>query len=82
MIPHYLIAKKQWVKAKETPIWSRKNTLPKVTNSWHNYMCKSVLEDFKHTVLEVAESPYNDALSSNLPTCHYEFPNGYNQVII
>ncbi|XP_015363155.1 PREDICTED: actin-like protein 6B isoform X1 [Diuraphis noxia] len=79
VIPHYLIANKQRVKANETPIWSRKNTLPKVTNSWHNYMCKSVLEDFKHTVLEVTEFQYNDSLLSNLPTCHYEFPNGYNQ---
>ncbi|XP_008189579.2 actin-like protein 6B [Acyrthosiphon pisum] len=76
VIPHYLIAKKQPVNAKEIPIWSRKNTVPNVTNSWHNYMCKSVVEDFKHTVLEVAD---RDAILSNLPTCHYEFPNGYNQ---
>jgi len=45
-------------------------------------MCKSVLQDFQHTVLEVADHPYNDANLSNLPTRHYEFPNGYNQVII
>ncbi|XP_060855750.1 actin-like protein 6B [Metopolophium dirhodum] len=76
VIPHYLIANKQPVNAKEIPIWSRKNTVPNVTNSWHNYMCKSVVEDFQHTVLEVAD---RDAILSNLPTCHYEFPNGYNQ---
>jgi len=79
VIPHYLIANKRPVNAKEIPIWSRKNTVPNVTNSWHNYMCKSVVEDFKHTVLEVAD---RDAIVSNLPTCNYEFPNGYNQVII
>jgi len=79
VIPRYLITNKQQVKAKEIPIWSRKNTVPNVTNSWHNYMSKLVIEDFQHTVLEVAE---RDAILSNLPTCHYEFSNGYNQVII
>ncbi|XP_027848929.2 actin-like protein 6B [Aphis gossypii] len=80
IIPHYLVAKKQRVKAREVPIWSMKNTLPKVTDAWHNYMRKSVLEDFQHTVLEVAENPLDNDVLLNYPTCHYEFPNGYNQI--
>lgn len=59
-----------------------KNTFPKVTDSWHNYMRKSVLEDFQHTVLEVSEKPLDNDVLLNYPTRHYEFPNGYNQVIL
>lgn len=77
-----MVAQKEQVKEKEKPIWTKKKTLPEVTNSWHNYMCKSVIQDFQHTVLQVSESPYDERIISALPTSHFEFPNGYNQVII
>jgi len=77
-----MVAKKTPVKEKEKPIWTKKSVLPEVTDSWHNYMCQSVIQDFKHSVLQVSETPYDDKIVSTLPTSHYEFPNGYNQVII
>lgn len=77
-----MIAQKEQVKEKEKPIWTKKNTIPEVTNSWHNYMCKTVVQDFKHSVLQVSEAPYDERVISALPTSHFEFPNGYNQVII
>jgi len=77
-----MVAQKEQVKEKEKPIWTKKKVLPEVTNSWHNYMCKSVIQDFQHSVLQVSESPYDDRIISALPTSHFEFPNGYNQVII
>lgn len=77
-----MIASKEQVKEKEKPIWTKKKNLPEVTNSWHNYMCKTVVQDFKHSVLQVSESPYDERIISALPTSHFEFPNGYNQVMI
>lgn len=76
-----MIEKKQAVKEKEKPIWTRKKNIPEVTNSWHNFMCKSVIQDFQHTVLQVFDSPYDEKVLSVIPTSQYEFPNGYNQVI-
>lgn len=82
MIPHYLIAKKEIVKEKEKPIWIMKRSLPEVTKSWHSYMCKSVIQNFQQSVLEISENPYDEKIISGLSSISYEFPNGYNQVII
>lgn len=76
-----MIAQKQPVKENEQPVWIKKKTLPRVTSSWHNYMCKSVVQDFQHSVLQISEYPYEDRMASTFITSHYEFPNGYNQVI-
>jgi len=77
-----MVAQKEQVKEKEKPVWTKKHTLPEVTTSWHNYMCKAVIQDMKHSILQVSESPYDERIISALPTSHFEFPNGYNQVII
>lgn len=77
-----MIAKKTPVKEKEKPIWTKKRILPEVTNSWYNYMYQSIIQDFKQSVLQISETPYDEKIVSTLPTAHYEFPNGYNQVII
>lgn len=76
-----MIADKQPVKINAPPIWTRKKTLPPVTESWHNYMCRSTVEDFQHTVLQVSPVTYDESVLSTATACHYEFPNGYNQVI-
>jgi len=77
-----MILKKTPVKEKEKPIWTKKRILPEVTDSWYNYMCQSVIQDFQHCVLQVSETPYDEKIVSTLPTSLYEFPNGYNQVKI
>lgn len=82
IIPQYMIAKTCPVKAKEKPIWTMKTELPKVTESWHNYMCDLVVDDFKRSVLQISKRPLNGRSTKTYPTHHYTFPNGYNQVII
>lgn len=52
---------------------NKKKTLPKVTSSWHNYMCQSVIQDFQHTVLEVSESPFDENIISNRPNSSNSF---------
>jgi hypothetical protein len=70
------------VKQKQKPIWTVKKNIPEVTNSWHNYMCKSVIQEFQHSVLEVYDRPYTEVATSLMPTLNYTFTTGYSQVII
>lgn len=79
IIPSYMLSGKEMVKEGEAPKWTRKNNLPEVTKSWHNYMVKEVLQDFQSSVLQIMDSPYDKEAAENMPTVHYEFPNGYNQ---
>lgn len=44
-------------------------------------MAKRVIQDFQNSVLQVSESPYDEKTVSSIPSVHYEFPNGYHQVI-
>lgn len=75
-----MIKSKQPVQEKERPIWKCKKVLPKVKYSWHNYMCKSVVQDFQQSILKILPIPNDDKIKT-FPPSAYEFPNGYNQVI-
>lgn len=79
VVPTYLVGDKQGVKEKESPKWTRKVDVPTVTASWHNYMVKQVIEDFKLSTLQVAPKPVCDGGNMTAYTAHYEFPNGYHQ---
>jgi len=76
-----MVEKKLLVEEKQKPIWTKRK-LPPVSTSWYNYNIVLAMEDFKHSVLEVPEKSFNERTMANLPTRHYEFFNGYNQVII
>uniref|UniRef100_UPI00398F682A actin-like protein 6A isoform X1 n=1 Tax=Pristiophorus japonicus TaxID=55135 RepID=UPI00398F682A len=60
------------------PNWKKKEKLPQVSRSWHNYMCNEVIQDFQASVLQVSDSPYDEQVAAQMPSVHYEFPNGYN----
>ena len=79
VIPPYMIASKETVGLSEAAIWKKKENLPEVTKSFHNFMVKDVLQDFAASVLQVSDSPYEEEEIETMPTSHYEFPNGYNQ---
>lgn len=82
MIPSCLVGRKKKVGEGKPPVWARKKNLPVLTPSWYNYMMDLVVEDFKCSVLRVAKVPMSEGILPYLSSCHYEFPNGYNQVII
>ena len=81
VIPPYMIAGKEVTKDYEKAKWTRKNNIPEVTKSWHNYMVKEVIRDFQASCLQVADTPYDEDTINAMPLVHYEFPNGYHQVI-
>ena len=69
---------KEEVKDGEPAKWTKKNNLPEVTKSWHDYMIREVVQDFQHAVLQVSDMPYEEEVVSNIPQVSYEFPNGYS----
>lgn len=79
VVPTYQIGSKELVKEREKAKWTKKKNLPEVTQSWHNYMVKRVVQDFQNSVLQVSESSYDEKIVSSVPAVHYEFPNGYHQ---
>uniref|UniRef100_A0A8C7ACH2 Transferrin receptor 2 n=1 Tax=Neovison vison TaxID=452646 RepID=A0A8C7ACH2_NEOVI len=78
IIPPYMIAAKEPVREGAPPNWKKKEKLPQVSKSWHNYMCNEVIQDFQASVLQVSDSPYDEQVAAQMPTVHYEMPNGYN----
>ena len=40
-------------------------------------MCREMIQDFQHTVLQVSDSPYDEEICATIPQVTYEFPNGY-----
>lgn len=78
LIPPYMIASKEAVREGSPANWKRKEKLPQVTRSWHNYMCNCVIQDFQASALQVSDSTYDEQVAVQMPTVHYEFPNGYN----
>ncbi|XP_018618453.1 actin-like protein 6A isoform X2 [Scleropages formosus] len=78
IIPPYMIASKDAVREGAPASWKKKENLPQVTRTWHNYMCNTVIHDFQASVLQVSDSPYDEQVAAQMPTVHYELPNGYN----
>uniref|UniRef100_A0A8C5CFD1 Actin-like 6A n=1 Tax=Gadus morhua TaxID=8049 RepID=A0A8C5CFD1_GADMO len=78
IVPPYMIASKDAVREGSPASWKKKEKLPQVTRSWHNYMCNTVIQDYQAAVLQVSDSPYDEQVAAQMPTIHYELPNGYN----
>ncbi|XP_069738671.1 actin-like protein 6B [Phaenicophaeus curvirostris] len=78
IVPPYMIAAKEPVREGAPPNWKKKEKLPQVSKSWHNFTCNEVIQDFQASVLQVSDSPYDEQVAAQMPTVHYEMPNGYN----
>lgn len=79
MTPVYKIASKDVIKERDNPRYTTRTMPDNLTNSWQNYMLKSMLQDFQINVLQVLENPFDERAASQIPTVHYEFPTGYHQ---
>ncbi|CAH1785345.1 unnamed protein product [Owenia fusiformis] len=78
IVPPYMIGSKEAVGEGEPAKWTKRDKLPEVTKSFHNYMVKDVMQDFAASVLQVSDAPYDESPIDSMPTVHYEMPNGYN----
>ncbi|KAL7982941.1 hypothetical protein Chor_013547, partial [Crotalus horridus] len=90
-LPIFLRLPQEPVREGAPPNWKKKEKLPQVSKSWHSYMCndmltplhpcrlpQEVIQDFQASVLQVSDSPYDEQVAAQMPTVHYEMPNGYN----
>ena len=52
-----------------------------LTNTWQQYMQRSLLQDFQVNTVQVLEAPYDERVASTIPAAHYEFPTGYRKFL-
>uniref|UniRef100_A0A8C7JN74 Actin-like 6A n=1 Tax=Oncorhynchus kisutch TaxID=8019 RepID=A0A8C7JN74_ONCKI len=83
IVPPYMIASKvrpakDAVRDGTPASWKKKEKLPQVTRSWHNYITIIIIFLSPSSVLQVSDSPYDEQVAAQMPTVHYELPNGYN----
>ncbi|XP_074659955.1 actin-like protein 6B [Tubulanus polymorphus] len=78
VVPTYQIASKEQVGENEPANWKKKEKIPEVTKSFHNFKVKEVLQDYAASVLQVLDEPYEQETVEQMPGIHYEFPNGYH----
>ncbi|XP_012494775.1 PREDICTED: actin-like protein 6A [Propithecus coquereli] len=71
LIPPYMIASKEAVREGSPANWKRKEKLPQVTRSWHNYMCNglygSVIVAGGNTLIQSFTDRLNRELSQKTP---------------
>ncbi|KAG8581312.1 hypothetical protein GDO81_007625 [Engystomops pustulosus] len=79
LIPPYMISSKEVVPEGAPANWKKKEELPQITQSWHDRVCNSIIEEFKKSVLQVSSTAYHENVAAKMPAVHYEFPNGYNR---
>ncbi|XP_055919214.1 actin-like protein 6B [Eupeodes corollae] len=79
LTPVYKVAAKDVVKERDNARCTLRKLPDNLTPSWQNYMLKSLLQDFQMNILQVLENPYDERVAAQIPSVHYEFPNGYHQ---
>ncbi|KAL1915949.1 uncharacterized protein VTP21DRAFT_6337 [Calcarisporiella thermophila] len=77
VVPQYLVAKKHPVEPGQ-PANAVLKDRPNTTESFHKYMKMRTIHEFKESVCQVAEMPYDENVISARPQRPYEFPDGYN----
>lgn len=77
VVPQYMVSKKFPVGAGEPAHYvkaARENT----SDSFHKAQVARVVDEFKETTLQVAETGFQEDAVTALPTRGFEFPNGFN----
>ncbi|EPB85299.1 Actin-related protein 4 [Mucor circinelloides] len=75
--PLYKIASKKPVPAGQPPqLQLRKR--PDTTESFDNYQVSRIIHEYKESVSQVSEIPYDEHMMNQRPQKPFEFPDGYN----
>jgi actin-related protein len=79
IIPRYLVKSKQAVDSGKPASWEayphRRHETP---SSYHQWALRKTASDFKETLCQLSETPFNPQNLSKRGMKNYEFPNGYN----
>ncbi|XP_065844421.1 actin-like protein 6A [Oscarella lobularis] len=76
IVPSYLVASREIVKENERAKYKRKEV--EVTRSFHAFKVKEAVHDFKCSICQVADGPFDETSMVNVLGTSYHFPNGYN----
>lgn len=89
--PYYMVASKEPVPVGNAAKFTRKTFSSPPTTSFHEYQISRVLDDFKESQVQIAESPMavtttaaeddennNNSSTDTYPVRNYELPNGAN----
>ncbi|XP_063929298.1 actin-like protein 6B isoform X1 [Zophobas morio] len=79
IVPPCMVASKEITKSEEAANFKRRVYQAKLTDSWHNYMVRQVMQDFQASVLQVSDNLYDEEVVKTMPAIHYEFPNGFHK---
>ncbi|KAI8974285.1 actin family [Pilobolus umbonatus] len=77
--PLYKIASRRPVLAGASPQVQLRNR-PNTTSSFNDYQVSKVIHEFKESVSQVSEIPYDEQIMSQRPQKPFEFPDGYNSL--
>ncbi|KAI8331625.1 actin family [Choanephora cucurbitarum] len=75
--PLYKISHKKAVGAGEQP-QVQYHARPNTTKSFHDYQVSRIIHEFKESVSQVSEIPFDPRLMAQRPQKPFEFPDGYN----
>lgn len=68
VVPQYMVGSKEETKPDAPAKWEKKKNLPSnLTDSWQRYMINHTLKDFASSVLQVADSEFNEQEFKNTP---------------
>lgn len=75
--PLYKIARKKPVGAGERPQVELRER-PNTTKSFEDYHISKIIHEYKESVSQVSEIPFDERLMAQRPQRPFEFPDGYN----
>ncbi|CAO3674247.1 unnamed protein product [Umbelopsis ramanniana] len=75
--PQYLIGEKEAADPGQPPKFQAKDR-PNTTDSYHQLQQERAIHEFKETVCQVAETPYDEEVLIARPQKPFEFPDGFN----
>lgn len=77
VVPRYLVKSKTSVDRQFPAVYQLKK-YPHVTQSYHDLQMQNALHEFKESIANVAEAPFDDKILKKRSHRNFEFANGYN----
>ncbi|PVU87906.1 hypothetical protein BB559_005823 [Furculomyces boomerangus] len=78
--PLFEIKRKERVEVGKQPIFDRRD-LGGITDSFRNYMIRQTVLEYKESVCQVLEYPYDENTASSRGNKSFEFPDGFSLVL-
>ncbi|KAL2917326.1 Actin-related protein 4 [Polyrhizophydium stewartii] len=78
LVPQFMVASKMPVDPQAPPSFVRAER-PNTTKSFTEFGMEQLLQEFKETIVQIAESRFDEKSYRKRPQRSFEFPNGFNR---